>query len=168
MSEEEIEGAPALMESTAHDDLDGPEFEDAYTDALAKTIEAKREDRELPEAPTPEQPAQVLDRMAALNESVEKAKASRGKDADVHELPKKSAAKKAAKKQLAKMAIEEGHWTQAAQRLVEDAQCGVRSTLRTGVDTCGECAQRLVALDALGPGACVPAAADVDVHGVSP
>ncbi|MCX4706861.1 hypothetical protein [Streptomyces sp. NBC_01373] len=40
--------------------------------------------------------------MAALQESVEKARSSRGEDADVHELPtKKAAAKEAAKKQSA-------------------------------------------------------------------
>ncbi|MFF0087959.1 Ku protein [Streptomyces canus] len=104
VSEEEIEGALALMASMARDDLDGPEFEDTYTDALAKIIEAKREHHELPEAPTPEQPAKVLDLMAALTQSVEKAKASRGEDADVHDLPKKTAAKKTAKKQPAKKA----------------------------------------------------------------
>ena len=103
VSEEEIEGALALMESMSRDDLDGPEFEDTYTDALAKIIEAKREDRELPEVPEPEKPAQVLDLMAALNESVEKAKASRGEDANVHEMPKKKTAKKQpAKKTAAK------------------------------------------------------------------
>jgi DNA end-binding protein Ku len=103
VSEEEIEGALALMESMSRDDLDGPEFEDAYTDALAKIIESKREDRPLPEVAEPEQPAKVLDLMAALTESVEKAKASRGEDADVHEMPKKkTAAKKVAKKQPAK------------------------------------------------------------------
>ncbi|MFE2303284.1 hypothetical protein ACFXAW_34400 [Streptomyces sp. NPDC059445] len=84
------------VESMARDGVDGPEFEDAYTDAIAKIIEAKREDRELPAAPTPEQPTQVLDLM---DESVEKAMSSRGEDADVHELPKKAAAKKTAKKQ---------------------------------------------------------------------
>ncbi|MFJ9026270.1 hypothetical protein ACIRPU_40845 [Streptomyces sp. NPDC102259] len=58
----------------------------------------------LPEAPEPEKPGQVLDLMAALTESVQKAKASRGKDADVHEMPKskKAAAKKATKKTAAK------------------------------------------------------------------
>ncbi|CAM5610242.1 hypothetical protein [Streptomyces coeruleorubidus] len=41
--------------------------------------------------------------MAALTESVEKARASRGEDADVHEMPKKTAAKKQpAKKTAAK------------------------------------------------------------------
>ncbi|WSQ06356.1 Ku protein [Streptomyces sp. NBC_01231] len=107
VSEEEIEGALALMESMTREDLEGPEFEDAYTDAMAKIIEAKREDRELPEVPEPEKPGEVLDLMAALTESVNKAKASRGEDtkAAVHELPKKATAKKAtAKKQPAKKA----------------------------------------------------------------
>ncbi|WSQ15914.1 hypothetical protein OG604_50215 [Streptomyces sp. NBC_01231] len=96
------------MESMTREDLEGPEFEDAYTDAMAKIIEAKREDRELPEVPEPETPGEMLDLMAALTESVNKAKASRGEDneAAVHELPKKKAtAKKAtAKKQPAKKA----------------------------------------------------------------
>ncbi|MFB7509349.1 MULTISPECIES: hypothetical protein [Streptomyces] len=66
-------------------------------------IEAKREEKPLPEAPEPEQPGQVLDLMAALNESVQQAKASRGEHADVHELPgRKAAAKKMTKKQPAK------------------------------------------------------------------
>jgi DNA end-binding protein Ku len=105
VSEEEIEGALALMESMSRDDLDGPEFEDTYTDAIAKIIEAKRDDRELPDVPEPEKPAQVLDLMAALTESVEKAKASRGEDADVHEMPKKTAKKQPAKKTAKKAAV---------------------------------------------------------------
>ncbi|MFJ8713095.1 hypothetical protein ACIRD9_07840 [Streptomyces violaceus] len=39
--------------------------------------------------------------MAALRESVQKARASRGEDADVHELPKKKAAKKQPAKRTA-------------------------------------------------------------------
>ena len=104
VSDEEIDGALALMESMSRDDLDGPEFEDAYTDALAKVIEAKREDKPLPEAPQPERPAQVLDLMAALTESVSKAKASRGEDAVVHDMPKKTAKKQPAKKATKKTA----------------------------------------------------------------
>ncbi|MEU0946869.1 Ku protein [Streptomyces canus] len=76
VSEEEIKGALALMESMSRDNLDGPEFEGTYTDALAKIIESKREDKPLPEAPEPEQPGKVLDLMAALTESVQQAKAS--------------------------------------------------------------------------------------------
>jgi DNA end-binding protein Ku len=51
VSEEEIEGALALMEPMSREDPEGPEFEDAYTETMAKIIEAKREDRELPEVP---------------------------------------------------------------------------------------------------------------------
>ncbi|MCZ4603523.1 Ku protein [Streptomyces sp. Lzd4kr] len=94
LTEDEIDGALALMDSMTRDDLDGPEFEDTYTDALAKVIEAKREDKPLPQVSEPEEPGQVLDLMAALQESVAKAKASRGEDADVHEMPKKKTAKK--------------------------------------------------------------------------
>ncbi|MFK4103243.1 Ku protein [Streptomyces sp. NPDC019531] len=103
VSEEEIEQALALIDRMTQDDLEGSEFTDTYTDALAKIIEAKREEKPLPEAPEPEQPGRVLDLMAALNESVQQAKASRGEDADVHEMPKKKAAKKQpAKKTTAK------------------------------------------------------------------
>ncbi|MFE7931278.1 Ku protein [Streptomyces sp. NPDC057456] len=104
VSEEEIEGALALMESMSRDDLEGDDFKDTYTEAMEKIIEAKREEKPLPEAPEPEQPGRVLDLMAALEESVSKAKASRGEDADVHELPKpkkKTAAKKTTAKRTA-------------------------------------------------------------------
>jgi DNA end-binding protein Ku len=115
VSDEEIEGALALMETMSREDLEGEEFQDTYTEALARIIEAKREDRPLPEAPEPQEPAKVLDLMSALQESVAKAKASRGEDegeADVHEMPapkkttKKAPAKKtaAAKKTTAKTA----------------------------------------------------------------
>ncbi|WP_327691666.1 Ku protein [Streptomyces sp. NBC_00461] len=113
VSDGEIEGALALMESMTRDDLTGPEFEDAYTDAMAKIIEAKREHRELPDAPEPQGTGRVLDLMAALNESVQQARASRGEDADVHELPKK---KTAAKKQPAKKAAAKSTKKAAAKK----------------------------------------------------
>jgi DNA end-binding protein Ku len=50
--------------------------------------------------------------MAALTESVQQAKASRGEDVDVHELPKK----KAAKKQPAKTAEKKATKKTAARR----------------------------------------------------
>ncbi|MEU2717941.1 Ku protein [Streptomyces sp. NPDC007205] len=106
VSEQEIEGALALMDTMTVDELVGPDFEDRYTEAMAQIIEAKREEKPLPEAPEPEQPAQVLDLMAALNESVQKVKASRGEGtgpAEVHELPKPK--KTAAKKQPTKKAV---------------------------------------------------------------
>ncbi|MFE9446513.1 hypothetical protein ACFYO2_48345 [Streptomyces sp. NPDC006602] len=70
---------------------------------MAKIIEAKREDRELPEAPESGEPGKVLDLMAALTESVQQAKASRGEDteAEVHDLPaKKTTSKKTAAQKL--------------------------------------------------------------------
>ncbi|WP_171110576.1 hypothetical protein [Streptomyces sp. N502] len=105
MSDDEIEGALALMDNMTREDLDDPEFRDTYTEALEQIIEAKREDREPPELPEPETaPGKVMDLMAALNESVAQAKASRGEDADAHEIPKKKATpkKQPAKKATAK------------------------------------------------------------------
>ncbi|MGV9278106.1 non-homologous end joining protein Ku [Streptomyces griseosporeus] len=99
LTDQEIEGALALMDTMTVDDLADLDARDTYTDALAEIIEAKREEKPLPEAPQQEEPAQLLDLMAALNASVEKAKAARGEPADVHEMPtKKTAAKKTAKK----------------------------------------------------------------------
>ncbi|MFI8233845.1 Ku protein [Streptomyces sp. NPDC085900] len=101
--EDEIKGALALVDTMTREDLHDEEFHDTYTEALAKVIEAKRGDQPLPEAPeTEEQPGKVLDLMAALQESVQKARTSRGETggADVHDLStaKKSPAKKTAKK----------------------------------------------------------------------
>ncbi|MEY9997120.1 DNA end-binding protein Ku [Streptomyces sp. V4I8] len=102
LTEDEIDGALALMDSMTREDLTG--FHDTYTDALAEIINAKREDKPLPEALEPEETGgKVFDLMSALNESVAKAKASRGEGpAEVHELPKEAAAKKTTKKAAAK------------------------------------------------------------------
>lgn len=105
LSKEELEEAERLIDSLTVDELEGPEFVDHYTEALEQIIEAKREGEEPPEMPEPDvKPGKVVDVMAALQESVAKAKASRGEDASVHEAPKKKAATKktAAKKQPAK------------------------------------------------------------------
>ncbi|MGX5207252.1 hypothetical protein ACWKT3_00865 [Streptomyces violaceus] len=54
--------------------------------AQGEVIEGKREHREPPKPQEPEsKPGQIVDLMAALNESVQQATASRGEDADVHE-----------------------------------------------------------------------------------
>ncbi|MCZ4606140.1 hypothetical protein O3S80_20760 [Streptomyces sp. Lzd4kr] len=107
LTEDEIDGALALMDTMTRNELEGPEFQDTYTDALTQIIETKRDDKPLPKVPEPEDAGgRVLDLMSALNESVAKAKASRGEgSADVHEMPKKSTAKKqSAKKAAAKKA----------------------------------------------------------------
>ncbi|WP_406224039.1 hypothetical protein [Streptomyces canus] len=73
-AQQEIAQALALIDRTTQGDLEGSEF----TDALAKVIEAKREEKPLPEAPKPrspearaagqpEQPGKVLDLGGALN-----------------------------------------------------------------------------------------------------
>ncbi|MGQ4344641.1 non-homologous end joining protein Ku [Streptomyces sp. SAS_275] len=107
LTEDEIAGAEQLIARMTRDDLDGPEFVDRYNDAVAEVIKAKREGVEPPEAPEEAKPAgKVVDLMAALKESVAKARESRGKDATVHDLPKKKntakTASKTAKKQPAK------------------------------------------------------------------
>ncbi|MCG8971387.1 Ku protein [Streptomyces sp. CL12-4] len=104
VSDEEIDRALALMNTMTRDDLEGPEFRDTYTEAVAKLIEAKREHREPAPASEPaEESGQLVDLMAALNESVAKAKASRsdGGHAEVHDMPTKRAAKKASAKKTA-------------------------------------------------------------------
>lgn len=107
VSEEEIEGALALMDTMTVDQLEGPDFRDTYTEAVAELIKAKREHREPPAAPEPAaETGQLVDLMAALNASVAKARASRegSGDAEVHKLPppKKPAKKTAAKKTTAR------------------------------------------------------------------
>jgi DNA end-binding protein Ku len=99
VTDDEIDGALAPMDTMTRDDLDDEEFRDTYTEALGQIIEAKREHREPPKREEPEaKPGQIVDLMAALTESVRRARASRGEDADVHQLPKKKAAKKTARK----------------------------------------------------------------------
>lgn len=100
VTDDEIEGAELLIDRMTRDDLEGPEFVDHYTDALAEVIKAKREGKAPPESPQQAAPAGgVVDLMTALRESVAKAKTSRGEDATVHEMPtKKAASKKTAKK----------------------------------------------------------------------
>ncbi|CAM5272443.1 Ku protein [Streptomyces pilosus] len=102
LSDDEIDGALALMDTMTREDLEGEEFRDTYTEAIQQIIEAKRDHRELPAAPEPTEPDRVVDLMAALQESVQKVKASRGEDAEVHDLPKtRKASKTTAKKQSA-------------------------------------------------------------------
>jgi DNA end-binding protein Ku len=108
LSEQELREAEALMDVIGERDIG--EFRDEYREALEQLIEAKLEGKELPAAPEQEAPqGKAVDLMAALQESVRKAQASRGesegKDATIHEMPaKKTAAGKTAKKTPAKKA----------------------------------------------------------------
>ncbi|MFF4551103.1 Ku protein [Streptomyces sp. NPDC001435] len=101
VSQEEVDEAVLLIDRMATDRLEGADFVDHYSEALEKVIEAKREEKPLPQMPEPEiQPGKVVDLMAALQESVARAQASRGEntEADVHEMPQKTTARKTAKK----------------------------------------------------------------------
>jgi DNA end-binding protein Ku len=102
LTKQELAEAEHLIDRLTRDDLEGDEFTDQYTRAVEELIDAKRENREPPVAEEPKEPGQIVDLMAALQESVAKARESRGEDATVHDLPKKKTAKKAAKKQPAK------------------------------------------------------------------
>ncbi|MFF7845270.1 Ku protein [Streptomyces ossamyceticus] len=99
VSGDEVEEAMRLIDGMTLEALEGPQFTDRYTEAVGQVIEAKREGRQPPSTPEPEAPGQVVDLMAALEQSVAKAKASRGEGgADVDEMPaKKTPAKKTAK-----------------------------------------------------------------------
>ncbi|MFJ1648038.1 Ku protein [Streptomyces sp. NPDC088258] len=102
LDDDEIERALQLMDSMAADDAS--DFRDEYRDALEEMITAKVAGHEpAPVEPSEPKEGRVVDLMAALEESVSKARKSRGegKDATVHDMPKRSA-KKTAKKTPAK------------------------------------------------------------------
>ncbi|MFJ2397306.1 hypothetical protein ACIOTI_31695 [Streptomyces sp. NPDC087843] len=78
-----------------------PEGARTYLEAFEAVIEAKAEGRRPPEPRTAdeEQGGQVVDLMAALQESVRKAQAARGEDsgdAKIHEMPESKPKKKTA------------------------------------------------------------------------
>lgn len=111
----------ALMDSMTVETLDELELTDLYRDALVEVIEAKAEHRE-PQAVGGEQAApagEVVDLMAALEQSVQEAREARGetgKPGTVHAMPKKKTAakkkapaKKAAKKTAAKKTSSRKH-----------------------------------------------------------
>ncbi|MDF3141815.1 MULTISPECIES: Ku protein [unclassified Streptomyces] len=101
LSDDEIAAAVQLIDAMTREELDQGEFRDHYTEAVREVIDAKREGQAPPEAPAPQtRPVQVMDLMRALQESVAKAKASRGETAAelAEPLRKKTAVKKTAKK----------------------------------------------------------------------
>ncbi|MFD3729478.1 Ku protein [Streptomyces sp. NPDC058671] len=115
LTDAEIEGALALMDTLTVDSVADLDVTDHYTEALHEVIAAKAEHRK----PTPAggeeaATAPVVDLMAALEKSVADARKARGEtgpddgaEATVHEMPtpKKTAAKKTtAKKTPAKKA----------------------------------------------------------------
>ncbi|WP_030319567.1 Ku protein [Streptomyces flavochromogenes] len=108
LTEDEIDRALDLLESMTVEHLADLELVDHYRDALVEVIEAKAEHRQPRPADEAAAPSgQVIDLMAALEESVAKAKESRGETGtagSVHEMPapkKQAAAKKAPAKKAA-------------------------------------------------------------------
>ncbi|GHE51394.1 non-homologous end joining protein Ku [Streptomyces capitiformicae] len=99
LTEKEVEEALVLVDRMGLEGLEG--FADTYTEALEAVIEAKREGHEPPKTPAPEAaPGEVVDLMSALEQSVARARSSRGEDeGTVHDIPKKKApAKKTAQR----------------------------------------------------------------------
>ncbi|MFE4416204.1 hypothetical protein ACFRNR_43185, partial [Streptomyces sp. NPDC056820] len=104
----------ALVEVMSRDNVDGSEFTDHYTQALREVVEAKQQHRRLPQAPHPAaRPNQLVDLMAALQQSVNTAQAARGDNsADAPDPPTaatKTTARKAAKKSPARKASPRRH-----------------------------------------------------------
>ncbi|WP_119295993.1 Ku protein [Streptomyces sp. YIM 130001] len=109
VTDDEIDQAMQLIESMASDGIADQEWAtDRYTTAIEDVLAAKAEGKKPPKPETGEEPAgQVVDLMAALQDSVQKAKTARGEgdeNATVHEMPKKKTAvkKSTAKKTAAK------------------------------------------------------------------
>ncbi|HSX99407.1 MAG TPA: Ku protein [Streptomyces sp.] len=96
LSDEEVEQAMRLIDMQSADTLEELELADQYTQALEEVIEAKREGLE-PAA----MPPRVADPMAALEESVVKAKSACG-EGDGRGLPRKAAQQTAGRKAAAR------------------------------------------------------------------
>ncbi|MEV6757559.1 Ku protein [Streptomyces sp. NPDC051214] len=139
LDDDEIDRAILLIDSMTTDGIAGQEWAtDRYTEALEQVIEAKAGGKKPPKPDEEEAPAgQVLDLMAALQESVQKAQSSRGetgKDATVHEMPKKktAAAKKATKKTAAKTSAAKSSATKtsAAKKTAGKKAAGTKATAK--------------------------------------
>ncbi|MFI2619522.1 hypothetical protein [Streptomyces sp. NPDC018584] len=99
LTDDEIERTVLLVDSMTVDDITGQEWAtDRYTAALEEVIHAKADGKKLPQVADEEPAGKVVDLMAALEQSVRRAKVSRGEGehATVHEMKPKRTAKKAA------------------------------------------------------------------------
>ena len=91
LSRKELELTDTLIEASMLGDLDYSQYKDAYSENLAKLIEAKVEGREIISAPVTEEP-QVINLMEALKASVKEASEKNG----AWKMTKKKTAKKMA------------------------------------------------------------------------
>ncbi|MEV6654983.1 Ku protein [Streptomyces sp. NPDC051219] len=100
--DEELDAAQELMD--AYGKVRMEDLRDEYRAALERVIEAKAAGQRPPQPEAAPEPAgQVVDLMAALQQSVQSARESRGEDATVHDMPaRKKATQKAAKTAPAK------------------------------------------------------------------
>jgi DNA end-binding protein Ku len=97
LRKQELQMAGSLIESMAGE-FRPEEFTDHYREALQQVIDAKIDGKELVAAPEPEaESGEVIDLMAALKASVERARAARGGEKPAKaETPAKATAKKVA------------------------------------------------------------------------
>ncbi|MFF3088709.1 hypothetical protein ACFVRB_27225 [Streptomyces nojiriensis] len=106
VTDEEIDAAVELAAALASGRFEPAEQRDAYRNAVEGVIAAKEAGHRIEPAAEPLTAGKVVDLMAALQQSVQDAKAARGENAppaDIHDLPTgKKAAKKAAKRTHAK------------------------------------------------------------------
>ncbi|MFF7183109.1 hypothetical protein [Streptomyces sp. NPDC008121] len=131
LSEQEIAGALALMETMSSEHLEDLELVDRYRNALVEVIDAKAEHRQPKTVGEEAAPAgKVVDLMTALTESAAKAKESRGEtaggDATVHEMTKpkkKTAAKKAPAKKTTARQKDRGEEAHPEARLLNATEC---------------------------------------------
>ncbi|MFH8795863.1 Ku protein [Streptomyces sp. NPDC017941] len=133
IDDSEIDQAVQLIDSmTREEGIEGAEWAaDRYTEALEDVIHAKAEGRRPPRAETEEAPSgEVVDLMAALEQSVQRARRTRGEtgaDADVHELkPKKAAA--ARKQTSAKKSTAAKPKSSAAKSSTAESSAAKKST----------------------------------------
>ncbi|MFF9242201.1 Ku protein [Streptomyces sp. NPDC014801] len=145
--DKELDLADALMDTLGEVDLE--DLHDEYREALEEVIAAKVSGEAPPEAPAPAAGGKVLDLMAALENSVRAARASRGgaapaepagetaseEEAEVRPLPqRKTAAKKTAstaKKAPAKKTAASGEKTTAATKKTATSKSAQGTTKKT-------------------------------------
>ncbi|WP_326588286.1 hypothetical protein [Streptomyces sp. NBC_01294] len=102
VTDEEIDAAVELAAALASGGFELAEQRDAYREAVETVIAAKEAGHRIEPAAEPVIAGKIVDLMAALQQSVQDAKAARGENAapaEVHDLP---TAKKAAKRTPAK------------------------------------------------------------------
>ena len=92
----EVDMAKSLVENLSAD-FDPSKYDDTYRKELLQLLRAKAKGRKLPE-PAEEEEGEVVDLMAALRESVERTKKSRGSTSRRSSSSKRKTSRKPARK----------------------------------------------------------------------